>query len=131
MALTATANKRTVCDIISQLNLRKDHASFTQSFNRTNLSYIVKTKRGSPFSDIMSFITTKHQDHAGIIYCLARQTCETVAKNLRDKGLSAAHFHAGMSTLDKDQVAEDWQLGKLSIIVATVRCLVEFDVIHH
>ena len=121
MALTATANKRTVCDIISQLKLRKDHISFTQSFNRINLNYIVKTKRGSPLNDLTSFITSKHQGHAGIVYCLARQTCETVARNMRDRfGLNAAHFHAGMATAEKDQVIDDWQSGKVCIIVATV-----------
>lgn len=121
MALTATANKKTVCDIISQLKLRKDHISFTQSFNRINLNYIVKTKRGSPLNEMTNFITSKHQGHAGIVYCQARQTCETVARNMRDRsGLSAAHFHAGMTTAEKDQVIDDWQAGKVCIIVATV-----------
>lgn len=121
MALTATANKKTVCDIISQLKLRKDHISFTQSFNRINLNYIVKTKRGSPLNEMTNFITSKHQGHAGIVYCQARQTCETVARNMRDRsGLSAAHFHAGMTTAEKDQVIDDWQVGKVCIIVATV-----------
>lgn len=40
---------------------------------------------------------------------------------MRDRfGLNAAHFHAGMATAEKDQVIDDWQSGKVCIIVATV-----------
>jgi superfamily II DNA helicase RecQ len=126
MALTATANKRTVLDIVSQLKLRRDHVSFTQSFNRTNLSYIVKLKRGTPFNDIVAFINDKHRGHAGIIYCQARKTCEQVAEKLRAKGLHAAHFHAGLSNEEKDGAFNGWQTGEISIIVATVSYIVQY-----
>ncbi|KDR81394.1 hypothetical protein GALMADRAFT_60334 [Galerina marginata CBS 339.88] len=119
MALTATANKRTVADIITQLKL-KDHAFFTQSFNRTNLKYTVQRKKSNGINDIISFIESRHHGEGGVIYCNSRQTCETVAQNLRDKGLSAAHFHAGMLTQEKDQTVRDWQSGTTSIIVATI-----------
>lgn len=120
MALTATANKRTVADIETQLKLKPGHASFTQSFNRTNLHYTVRIKKGNPTNDIIDFINTKHQRDTGVIYCTARFTCEKVADTLRKSGLNAAHFHAGMATTDKDQTVHDWQNNNIHIIVATV-----------
>lgn len=126
MALTATANKRTVLDIVSQLNLRRDHISFTQSFNRTNLSYTVKPKRGNHLNDVVAFINDNHRGHAGIIYCQSRLTCEKVAEKLRAKGLHAAHFHAGLSNEEKDGAFNSWQIGEISIIVATVSHIVQY-----
>lgn len=119
MALTATANQRTVADILSQLKL-KDLATFTQSFNRVNLKYIVYKKKKNHLNDIISFIQTRHRGKAGIVYCNARARCERVAAELRENGVNAAHFHAGMDTKDKDQVVHDWQSGRVPVIVATV-----------
>lgn len=121
MALTATANKRTVADIVTQLKLN-DHASFSQSFNRPNLKYLVQRKKpDSPIAEIVDFIQTKHKGEGGVIYCNTRAKCESVAESLRDRGLSAAHFHAGMSTQEKDHTVRSWQNGTALIIVATVR----------
>ena len=119
MALTATANQRTVADIVTQLKL-KNHAMFQQSFNRVNLRYIVRKKKKNHLNDIISFIQTQHGGKAGIVYCNARAKCETVAAELRVNGVNAAHFHAKMDTVDKNQVIHDWQSGKVLVIVATV-----------
>lgn len=119
MALTATANQRTVADIHSQLKL-KDLAMFKQSFNRVNLKYIVQKKKKNHLNDVISFIQTKHRGKAGIVYCNARARCERVAAELRENGVNAAHFHAGMDTMDKDEVVHDWQSGRVPVIVATV-----------
>lgn len=120
MALTATANKRTVKDIDTQLKLKPGHASFTQSFNRTNLTYRVLKKKGTPTNEIVNFIKHSYANKTGVIYCTARFTCEKVAEDLRKQGLNAAHFHAGMPTAEKDQTVRDWQNNTVHIIVATV-----------
>ncbi|PPQ66885.1 hypothetical protein CVT26_009825 [Gymnopilus dilepis] len=137
MALTATANRRTVADIVLQLRL-KDHASFTQSFNRPNLKYYVKNKKGeSVIVDIAGFIQSKHNGEAGVIYCNTRAKCESVAASLRERGLSAAHFHAGMPTEEKEFTVHSWQKGTALVIVATIAFGMGIDkadvrfVIHH
>ena len=33
----------------------------------------------------------------GIVYCASRKQTEDVAKFLREKGMTTAHFHAGLS----------------------------------
>lgn len=120
MALTATANKRTIADIVAQLKLRPGHPFFSQSFNRSNLNYYVRMKRGNVLNDIATLLAAKHQKASGIIYCLSRKSCETVAQKLREKGFSASHFHAGMSTSGREETTRDWQSGRVAIIVATV-----------
>jgi bloom syndrome protein len=120
MALTATANKRTIADIVAQLKLQEGHAFFLQSFNRTNLKYYVCRKRGNFLNEIATSLSTKYRNESGIIYCLSRKSCETVAQKLRDKGLTASHFHAGMSPAEREETSRDWQSGRVPIMVATV-----------
>jgi len=118
MALTATANKRTQADIVTQLGLQPDHAVFSQSFNRTNLRYTVRRKKGNVTNEIAT-ILEKYPNQSGIIYCHSRNSCEKLAQRLREKGFAASHFHAGMPEREKGPTVRDWQMGK-SIIVATV-----------
>lgn len=119
MALTATANQMMVDDIVEKLQLR-ECASFTQSFNRPNLNYLILPKRGTVLDDIVKYIQQTHPNKTGIIYCLSRDKCERVATKLREKGLSAKHYHAKMDPSDKDRVQTEWQTGRVRIIVATV-----------
>ncbi|KAF5367500.1 hypothetical protein D9758_003687 [Tetrapyrgos nigripes] len=112
MALTATANDVMVKDILHRLKLRNP-AQFIQSFNRSNLKYTILDKK-KVVDDIYAFISSKHRNATGVIYCLGRDKCEKVAKQLRDKGLSARHFHAGMPPDEKAQVLGDWEADRVA-----------------
>lgn len=121
MALTATANEQVLEDVIGRLGIR-NCTLLRQSFNRANLYYDVRPKRPKMvLEDIYNFIIKYHRGQTGIIYCLSRNKCEEVAKELRDKyGLKARHYHAQMSVEDKTKAQSDWQSGECEIIVATV-----------
>jgi hypothetical protein len=122
MALTATANGKVVQDIIQRLGMR-DCVKLIQSFNRPNLYYEVREKKGKKLlEDIKTYIQSRHAGECGIIYCLSRNKCEEVATELRESyALKAKHYHAQMSTGDKVRTQQDWQSGVIHIIVATVR----------
>ena len=83
MALTATADKITKADIIEQLHLQEPEI-FISSFDRPNLSldvrrgYTAKEKQRT----ILNLIR-RHRDESGIIYCLAKKTCEKLAEERR------------------------------------------------
>ena len=120
MALTATANEQVMNDVIDRLGIR-NCTLLTQSFNRPNLHYDIRPKKRSVIADINTFIQTHHRGQTGIIYCLSRNKCEEVAKELREKhGLKARHYHAQMSVEDKHRAQFAWQRGQCNIIVATV-----------
>ncbi|RAL16268.1 RecQ family helicase MusN [Aspergillus homomorphus CBS 101889] len=139
MALTATATENVKLDVIH--NLQMDGCEvLIQSFNRPNLSYEVRNKqKGSELlSSMADIINTSYRHKSGIVYCLARTTCETVAEKLRkDFGIKAAHYHAGMSTEDRAEVQQAWQAGRTHVIVATIAFGMGIDkpdvrfVIHH
>jgi superfamily II DNA helicase RecQ len=120
MALTATANKPVVDDIVKRLGMQ-NCLKLTQSFNRHNLNYNVRPKPGKLLDAIATYIKSNHSGKSGVIYCLSRNSCEELAKNLREKyNISAKHYHAKMSAPDKATTQAEWQSGQCNIIVATV-----------
>ena len=120
MALTATADKITRQDIISQLNL-KNAREFVSSFDRPNLSLSVKRgyKAAEKMHFILNFIKARPND-AGIIYCLSRKSTEKVAADLRKKGINAAAYHAGLSPLERSQTQELFKNDQLLVVCATI-----------
>jgi superfamily II DNA helicase RecQ len=123
IALTATAKSNTVEDIIRLLKMR-DPVFLSQSFNRPNLFYDVRAKPRNNvalLSQIASWINSHHREQSGVIFCLARKSCEAVAEDLREKyGLKAEHYHAGMTPDAKKKTQTAWRRGKCHIMVATV-----------
>lgn len=139
MALTATATENVKVDTISNLSIRGCE-TFTQSFNRPNLTYEVRLKgKGIKLVEVIAAtINDYHGGQSGIIYCLARKTCETLAKQLKEKhGVRCTHYHAGMAAEERSTVQKDWQKGKHRVIVATIAFGMGIDkpdvrfVIHH
>ena len=120
MALTATADKITRHDIIEQLKL-KDAREFIASFDRPNLSLSVKRgyKAAEKMHFILNFIKARPKE-AGIIYCLSRKTTEKLAADLRLRGINASSYHAGMSTLERNQTQEYFKNDQLLVVCATI-----------
>jgi superfamily II DNA helicase RecQ len=106
-------------DIVSVLGLT-DYVFLTQSFNRPNLRYEVVQKKRDIEKRIVQIIKEKYPNETGIIYCKARAKTEEVAKGLREEGLLARHFHAGLDDGDKKNVHQLWQVESCKIIVATI-----------
>ena len=139
IALTATATENVKVDVIHSLGIPNCEV-FTQSFNRPNLSYEVrsKTKAKEVLESIATTINTSYRGQSGIIYCLSKKNCENVATKLRDQySIIAHHYHAGMESEEKKSVQKRWQAGEFHVIVATIAFGMGIDkpdvrfVIHH
>lgn len=124
MALTATANRRVSDDIVSCLGIQ-GCKRLTQSFNRPNLHYEVRKKPSTNdkwlVGAINAFIQGSHSGETGIIYCHSKNKCEEVAAQLREAGVSAKHYHAGMTPDDRMQIQQEWKDDEFKVVVATVR----------
>lgn len=117
VALTATADKITRKDIITQLSLNEPEL-FLSSFDRPNLSLNVEIGKDR-FKVIEQFIQ-QNPRKSGIIYCLARATTESIADKLIAKGIKAAAYHAGMNAAQRSKVQEDFLRDETPIICATI-----------
>jgi len=117
VALTATAEKQTRLDIINHLHLQNAH-QVVASFDRPNIRYTVIDK-AKPYQQLCGFLES-HDNESGIIYCLSRKRVDEVASKLRQDGLKAEAYHAGLPAAERKQVQEDFIRDDLPIVVATV-----------
>ena len=117
IALTATADAVTKKDIIEQLHV-KEYRVFENSFNRPNISYYIKPKRG--YYEVLADYLEEHKDDSGIIYCLSRNATEKLAEDLRDDGFSAAAYHAGLEKTIREERQDLFLKDDIKIMVATI-----------
>ena len=117
VALTATAEPHTRKDILDRLGLNKAK-QYVSGFDRPNIRYSVLEKK-KPFAQLTAFLAG-HTTESGIVYCLSRKRVEEVAAKLRETGVDAAAYHAGLSAAERKQVQDDFLRDDLRVIVATV-----------
>jgi len=120
IALTATADKTTRKDIITQLGLNNPE-TFITSFDRPNLSLKVSSglKEKDKLIELEEFIKSR-KNESGIIYCLSRNGTETVSAKLRERGITVAHYHAGMSSEERSKAQEAFINDEVPVICATI-----------
>ncbi|XP_066993221.2 recQ-like DNA helicase Blm isoform X2 [Anabrus simplex] len=120
MALTATATPRVRIDILHQLGM-KTPKWFLCSFNRPNLKYSVLPKKSKlVVKDIVKLIKAKYSRDSGIVYCLSRKDCEDVAAILKQDGIKASAYHAGLTDTQRTKVQSDWISNKFKVVCATI-----------
>jgi ATP-dependent DNA helicase RecQ len=116
LALTATADPRTVEDIRRQLDL-SEAPVFRASFDRPNI-FIVAEPRESERSQLRALI--RDVRGCGIVYCGSRARTESTAEWLRTDGHDALAFHAGMDPLAKRDAHRRFARGDDVIMAATI-----------
>ena len=117
LAVTATADKLTRKDIVRQLHL-KNPAVFVASFDRPNI-YLEARPGRKKFEQILDFIKSK-PGQPGIVYCLAKKSTESLAAKLQAAGINADSYHAGLDTLRRSSVQEDFIADRTQVICATI-----------
>ena len=94
IALTATADALTRADIVERLQLEQAQ-QFVSSFDRPNIRYTIVEKKEAT-TQLLRFIEREHEGDAGVVYCQSRKRVEDVAVALRDAGINALPYHAGL-----------------------------------
>ncbi|MCD8413163.1 DNA helicase RecQ [Tenacibaculum finnmarkense] len=117
IALTATADKATQEDILTQLSV-PNATKYVSSFNRKNISLEVRPGNDR-VQQIIKFINKKPND-AGIIYCLSRKATEQLASKLKQQNINAKAYHAGLNFEERSKNQEDFIKDEVQIICATV-----------
>ncbi|MBL3699678.1 DNA helicase RecQ [Leucobacter luti] len=94
IALTATATPETHREITERLHLGTAK-HFVSSFDRPNIRYRIEAKQAGR-AQLISFVRGEHAGDAGIVYALSRKRVEQTAAALRDAGVDAVAYHAGL-----------------------------------
>ncbi|MFD1293783.1 DNA helicase RecQ [Lutibacter holmesii] len=117
IALTATADKATRADILEQLNIPKA-TQFIASFDRKNIELEVRPANDR-MAQIIKFIR-KQPNESGIIYCLSRKGTEQTAAKLKQNGINAAAYHAGLNFDERSKVQENFIYDQTKVVCATI-----------
>jgi len=119
LALTATADERTVEDIRHQLALQ-DAPVFRGGFDRPNI-FIAAEPREQERAQLRAFIKRASDGRgAGIIYCATRRKTEDTAAWLKLEGHDSMAFHAGMESSAKRESHRRFARGDAVIMCATI-----------
>ena len=125
LALTATATPQVVDDIQDKLTIKNSATNstissgfnvFRMSFERKNLSYLVKHSDDKHY-DLIRLL--EQAQGSAIVYVRSRRHAREISEHLCEAGLSATFYHAGLDHADKDKRQRDWQHDRVRIMVAT------------
>ncbi len=115
IALTATATPDVVNDIQEKLKFKKKLV-FTKSFERKNLTYIVRNVEDKKNYLLKIISKTKG---TGIVYVRNRKNTKEIALFLSENGIRADYYHAGLNNKSRSDKQEKWKSGRIRVIVAT------------
>lgn len=115
LALTATATPIVVADIQEKLQFRSPNV-FTKSFKRDNISYVVRHTT-EKMGELVHIV--KSVPGSGIVYARSRKRTKLIADELRRNGISADHYHAGLTIEEKEDKQNKWKNDEIRVVVAT------------
>ena len=118
LALTATATPAVVKDIQDKLTLKTERTFnvFRMSFERTNLTYVVRhtTDKRKELIHILNSVKG-----TVIVYARSRRRTKEFSEMLNEAGIPATFYHAGLDTTVKDERQQAWQHDQVRVMVST------------
>ncbi|HEX5510553.1 MAG TPA: RecQ family ATP-dependent DNA helicase [Actinomycetales bacterium] len=118
VALTATASPPVREEIVTRLGLHEARV-VVRGFDRPNLRLEVvrhiedRAKREAVVEQVAGL------EGAGLVYVATRKDTERYAEELRERGLRAAAYHAGMKAADRRRVHKSFLDDDTQVVVAT------------
>ncbi|HKT82806.1 MAG TPA: ATP-dependent DNA helicase RecQ, partial [Solirubrobacterales bacterium] len=122
MACTATATKAVAAEIVSRFGLESP-LQVRSGFDRPNLSFdVVRLEGKGSVARRLALLEGGLADPANrpaIVYCGTRRDTDELAQQLRESGLRALAYHAGMEAGDRSATQRRFMEGDAEVIVAT------------
>ena len=119
LLLTATATSAVINDMGVKFAIDKQNI-ITTGFYRENLNLYVKGIESEEKQLYLQKWLGKRSGQSGIVYVTLQQTAEAVALQLKQAGLNAVAYHAGMDSDLRKSIQHGFMDSKIDIIVATI-----------
>ncbi|MFR8148586.1 RecQ family ATP-dependent DNA helicase [Adlercreutzia equolifaciens] len=117
-ALTATATDLVRRDIVRLLGLQ-DAACTVTGFDRPNLRFAVERREPKQKLARLDEFIDERRAESGIVYCAKRATVEEVCDHLRERGIAATRYHAGLSADERERNQRAFVNDEAPVMVAT------------
>jgi RecQ family ATP-dependent DNA helicase len=122
MACTATATKPVAAEIAARFGMREP-LTVRSGFDRPSLSFDVVALEGKGSKArrqaLLEAGLGDAENRPAIVYCGTRKDTDEVAGALREAGIGALAYHAGMEAEDRSMVQHRFMGGETEVIVAT------------
>jgi ATP-dependent DNA helicase RecQ len=117
-ALTATASAVVRREIVDVLGLR-DPLVISGGFDRPNIALEVRhhTDDADKREDVLDVVV--EHGMPGLLYCASRKDCEWYAARLGQRSVSAAAYHAGLTSSQRDDVHHRFTANEIDVVAAT------------
>lgn len=115
-AFTATATENVKEDIVCVLGLKNPHILVT-GFDRKNLYFAVENPKKKD-SYVINYIK-EHDAQSGIIYCATRKNVDKLYEKLKEEGVAATKYHAGLESEERKKNQEDFIYDNCPVMIAT------------
>jgi RecQ family ATP-dependent DNA helicase len=122
MACTATATKAVAAEIVNRFGLREP-LQVRSGFDRPNLSFDVVPLEGKGSkARRLALLEAGLGDPANrpaIVYCGTRRDTDELTTHLRERGLRALAYHAGIEAEGRSAAQASFMSGEAEVVVAT------------
>lgn len=122
VALTATAAPPVRADIVERLGMR-DPVEVVGGFDRPelHLAAVLHADEDGRRAEVIERVVALDAEHPGrgIVYCTARAETRRLVDALRERGVAADAYHAGLARKRRDGVHEAFRSGATPVVVAT------------
>ncbi|MBE9527330.1 MAG: RecQ family ATP-dependent DNA helicase, partial [Proteobacteria bacterium] len=119
LLLTATATANVIEDMSREFSIDKEHI-ITTGFYRKNLNIIVNPSIKSDKLNFLGHYLNSHQGQATIVYVTLQKTAENICNWLRQNGVIAEAYHAGLKNDLREQIQERFMNSDNHCIIATI-----------
>jgi ATP-dependent DNA helicase RecQ len=119
LLLTATATPRVIEDMCRRFDILREDVVLT-GFYRSNLHLSVMPVTEATKKAALAKLLDPTKEESTIVYVTLQKTAEDVAAYLREAGLVAAAYHAGMNHADREAIQNGFMFGQIPVIVATI-----------
>lgn len=119
LVLTATATPPVIDDMCEKLDIPRNNVTLT-GFYRSNLFLQVTPIAQAEKANHLAGRINQDPSAPTIVYVILQKTAQQVAALLREQGIHAAHYHAGMKTPEREEVQNRFFQGDLTCVVATI-----------
>jgi ATP-dependent DNA helicase RecQ len=118
LALTATASPPVRREIVERLRM-EDPAVFVRGFDRPNLHLAVRRFTKEHHKERALVEAVGEAEKPGIVYIATRRASEELAAELREAGVAAEAYHAGLGSKRRGELQDSFMEDEVEAIVAT------------
>ena len=119
LLLTATATPKVMQDMGDKFGIQAEDIVVT-GFHRPNLKLQVTPTPEAQKHNALADRLLQDPEAPSIVYVILQKTAEQVAEGLQARGIRAQAYHAGMKGEQREHIQNEFMLGRLPCVVATI-----------